>query len=216
MRIFVKDFLDGLLVAFPSKNQEELIDEIQAWSEASGREGTLSKETFQKYKKKAAQTVAHFQISLIIREFLHGNKSRIKNEAAADRVEQLCRSVLERTKTKQKRFERNPGQDLSADSSSIDLNAGAYAIFRYESDFANLCQELIILSPGEGQEKTRYAVLIGRTVVMRGHWHQFGPSLYITGLGYEKRHKPYFMTIAFSGGHDISGGVLTGLKHAPT
>jgi hypothetical protein len=210
MPILVEDLLKLLGRAVGSRNRNELIDSIRDWAEENSREASLGRETFNGYKTKA-HTEAHWAVLLIIREYLHAHIHEMRDRAAANELELACRERLTSALTRKARFERNPGQEPKFDREEIDRNSGAYVIFRRESENFDMRHDLLVLKPSEGRQATRYAFLIGQSIVMRGHWHLFGSSLYISGMGYDLAHKPFFMTISFSPQDDVSGGVLTGL-----
>jgi hypothetical protein len=207
----VADLLDNLTVALGRKDRDSLIDDIQQWAKTHGREGHLTDETYKNYKSDPNKA-AHLAVSLLVLEYLISHERQIKNKLRAQKVRAACSALL--ASRQKQRFERNAAQEPSADGAAVDRDSGAYALCRMESDIANLCQELVVLAPSEGAERVRYATLIGRNVVMRGHWHLFGFSLCVTAAGYRAGHKPDLMTIAIlrsEGGTDLTGGVLTGL-----
>lgn len=197
--------------AFRTKSKVSVIKRIEDWAPAKAREALLTHETLAGYRTNA-KIECHVGPALLFLEYLIAHRTSVRDATAANTAQRACESILERSR--KRRFERSAVQEYAVEGSVINRHSGAYALIRMESRIGQLCEELIILCPPEGNEKARHACLIGRNLIMRGHWHLVGSSIYVSGVGYKPRHQPDFMTVSFSKADleaDIMGGVLTGL-----
>jgi hypothetical protein len=210
--IRVQTVLAGMARAF-REPPASLVDRIQRWEREHGREAALSSEAYHNLKIKKGQA-AHFQTAILFLEFLVANWSSVKNRTAARRVRAILSSDV--ASSRKRRFERDMGHDSKSDSVSIDHFSGAYALCRIQSQTNLPCQELLILSPAKGRERTRYATYVSHNLIVRGRWHLLGPALYVEGVGYRAGHKPDFMSLSLPCREDINalGGLLIGLATA--
>ena len=168
MAVLVGQILNDLGLAISVKSRAQLVDDVQNWASVNAREARLTRETYNGYKERD-QTEAHLAVALVIQEYLHAHSRLVRNSTAAKRVNNACASILR--KSRKQRFERSAGQEPSVDGIQVNRHSGAYVLFRMESNIGKICQELIILSPGENKEKVRHATVVGRNLIVRGHWH---------------------------------------------
>jgi hypothetical protein len=184
----------------------KLIDAVQTWAGENGREAMLSADTWNSYRDNAG-IEAHLPTVLILAEFF--NSQPVKPGKAASRFHDKSSAVLRAGRAQ--RFQRSVGQDPLLRKEDVDRRAGAYVVFRVESEHGNPCQELVLVHPAAGKARARFATIIGRNLIVRGHWHLLGNSLYVAGLGFRAGHLPDFLTLSFLESDEIAGGVISGL-----
>jgi hypothetical protein len=209
--IKVDTLLRLLTRAYRKKSRAALINDVQHWSKDHAREALITDETYAAYKVNAA-VQCHIGTALVLLEYLSSHRTLIKDTTAAKSAQDACIKLLRHSK--KRRFDRSAAQEPSVEGSNVDRASGAYVLIRVESQLAKLCQELLVLEPAEKNEKVRHATLIGSSIVMRGHWHLFGSSVYVNTVGYRVGHEPDFITISFlrpDNNDDLTSGVLTGL-----
>jgi hypothetical protein len=210
MGISVNELLQDMTKAF-RLSRSDLLDSIQRWSETEGREAVLTRDTYAAYKADPAVR-PHLATVLVFLEYLATHLSRAKDTQAATRAVQSCRTFLQ--EGRRKRFDRGLVPDVSEHASMVVAHAGVFALCRFESEIADVYQELLILAPPTPADRTRYETLIGRDVVIRGTWTTMGSSIYFSGIGFRNKHRPEVVTITIAKdetGTDISGGVVSGL-----
>ncbi|WP_375414992.1 hypothetical protein [uncultured Bradyrhizobium sp.] len=208
MTVLVSELLRNLQLAlFPRpRDINSLIDAIQKWAVVSSREASLSADTWTGYRHSAA-VEAHLPTVLILAEYFYSHPTS-KNRSASI-FQNICSDML--TVGREGRYQRTAGQDPALRNKEVDRRAGAYAIFRVESEHGNPCQELLLVHPAEGKSRVRFATVVGRNLIVRGHWHLLGSSLHVSGLGFRHGHLPDFLTLSFLEADQIAGGVLSGL-----
>jgi len=204
----VDAILSSMKVALRSPSVAALLNDIEEWAIYYARESMVTRETFASYAGNA-RTECHLAAAILFLEFLEASEHKIRNTTAAEHARSACQQVLVRSR--KRRFDWTGTQDPARDNASINRSSGAYAVLRVESHFAELNQELLVLCPSRGKERERYGLLIGRNVVIRGHWHLFGATVCLTGVGFGMRHRPNFVTLSFPAAEptDLMPGLVT-------
>jgi hypothetical protein len=210
MGISFSELLEEMIAAFGA-GRGELLESIQKWSEREGREAVLTRDTYAAYKADP-KVKPHLATILVFLEYLAAHSSQARDKQAAMRAVRSCRAYL--LEARRKRFDRGLVPDTSEHVSALQAHAGIFALCRFESEIADVYQELLVLAPPKTTDRTRYATLIGRDVVIRGTWTTIGSAICFSGIGFRNKHRPEPVTISIAKdetGTDITGGVVSGL-----